>query len=204
MDSFSYVIVLYSVILGLALAELLGGFALMVRGHKLKMLEAQTALMAVLVLLCILTEWVDAWNTLQSVTVDLAGLAAPTLLSISYYLAAAVVFPHREADHERLADYYQDRRQFIAGMLIAAAVFDNLIYVHRYIDNLHHRPAIFWLWALPYNSAIMGSLVALFFATAKRANVLLLTISILLLAVPYWENRHIARLIARHYGYAYD
>ena len=86
-------------------------------------------------------------------------------------------------------------------LLIAGAVFDNLIYLHRYIDNIHHRPAIFWLWALPYNSAIMGSLVALFFATSKRANIVLLTISILLLAVPYWENRYIARLIARHYGY---
>ena len=36
--------------------------------------------------------------SLLFVTVDSAGLWAPILLSILYYLAAAVVFPHDEAD----------------------------------------------------------------------------------------------------------
>ena len=110
MDRFSYFIVFYSLILGLALAELLGGFALMVRARALRKLEPQTALMAIVILLSIVTQWVDTWDSMKSVTVDLAGLGAPVVLAICYYLAAAVVFPHREADHERLADYYRERR----------------------------------------------------------------------------------------------
>jgi peptidoglycan/LPS O-acetylase OafA/YrhL len=201
MDSFSYLIVFYSLILGLALAELLGGFALMVRAHALKKLEAQTALMAILILICIITEWIDAWNTMKSVTVDLGGLAVPILLAISYYLAAAVVFPHREADHERLADYYQDRRPFVAGALVAAVVLDNITYLHIYTHDLQERPAIFWLWQLPYNLAIATSFIALLFVRSRRANIGFLVMAILLLTVPYWQNQYMGHVIARHYGY---
>ena len=204
MDSFSYVIIFYSLVLGLALAELLGGFTLMVRAHALRKLEAQTALMATLILVCILTEWVDAWRTMKSVTVDLRGLGVPIFLAISYYLAASVVFPHREADHERLADYYQDRRPFVAGALVGAELFDNIAYLHRYIDTFQHRPAVFWLWTLPYNLAIDASLIALVFVGSRRANILLLTSLILLLIIPYWDAGSMVRLISRHYGYPLD
>jgi hypothetical protein len=200
-DSFSYFIVFYSLILGLALAELLGGFALMVRAHALKNLEAQTALVGALTLLNIVIEWVDSWNSLKGVTIDLAGLWAPVLLAISFYLAAAVVFPHREADHERLADYYQERRPFIIGMLLAASLLDNFTYRHIFIDDFQHRPAVFWLWVLPYNVAINGSLAALLFVCSRRANILLLSGLILLFTVPYWDGNAISLMIARHYGY---
>jgi hypothetical protein len=157
--------------------------------------------MAILILICIVTEWIDAWNTMKSVTVDLRGLGVPILLAISYYLAASVVFPHREADHERLADYYQDRRPFIAATLVAAVLLDNITYLHVYKSDFQHRPAIFWLWQLPYNLAIATPLVALLFVRSRRANIVLLTKVILLLTIPYLQNQYMSHLIARHYGY---
>ena len=48
MDQFSFFFAFYGLILGLAVAELLSGFAGMVRGHALKKLDAQTALAALL------------------------------------------------------------------------------------------------------------------------------------------------------------
>lgn len=189
MDSFSYLIVFFSIILGLALAELLGGFALMVRSRSLKKLEPQTALMAVLILICIIADWIDAWHTMKAVTVDFAGLVVPILLAIVYYLAAAVVFPHREADHERLADYYQSRRPFMAGMLVAAAVLNNITYFHIYEEDLKTQPALFWSWDLPYNLAIAAPLVALLFVRSRLANLALLTIVIVLLVIPYWQSQ---------------
>jgi hypothetical protein len=200
-DSFSYFIVFYSLILGLALAELLGGFALLVRAHALRKLEAQTALVAILTLLCIVTEWIDAWHSLKSVTVDLAGLWAPVLLAIAYYLAAAVVFPHREADHERLADYYQERRPFIIGMILAASLLDSFTYRHIFIGDFQHRPAVFWLWVLPYNVAIDGTTAVLLFVRSRRANILMLAALILLLTIPYWDGDAISLMIGRHFGY---
>jgi hypothetical protein len=189
MDSFSYLIVFFSMILGLALAELLGGFALMVRAQALKNLEAQTSLMAILILICIIADWIDAWHTMKSVTVDFAGLVVPILLAIAYYLAAAVVFPHREADHERLADYYQSRRPFMAAMLVAAVVLNNISYFHVYEEDLETQPAVFWSWDLPYNLAIAAAFIALLFVRSRRGNLALLAATILLLAIPYWQTQ---------------
>ena len=92
MDSFTYFIAFYSLILGLGLTELLAGFAHMVRAKALKKLEPQTALLAVFVLVDICSVWIDSWLTLKHVTVDFAGLWAPVLIAICLYLAASVSF----------------------------------------------------------------------------------------------------------------
>jgi hypothetical protein len=200
-DSFSYFIVFYGLILGLALTELLGGFAHMVRAKALRKLEPQTALLAVFILIDICSTWVDGWLSLKTVTVDFAGLWAPVLLAICFYLAAAVVFPHDEADHERLADYYRERKRFIVGLLLAGEMLIHVTYLGVFEDRLAHQPAVFWLWTIPYNAAIEGSMVALLLVRSRRANIALLVALILLLTIPYWDQSGIQNAVARQYGY---
>jgi hypothetical protein len=200
-DSFSYFIVFYGLILGLALTELLGGFAHMVRAKALKKLEPQTALLAIFILIDICSTWVDGWLSLKSVTVDFAGLWAPVLLAICFYLAAAVVFPHDEADHQRLADYYRERKRFVVALLLAAEMLIHVTYLQVFKDRLAHRPAVFWLWTVPYNLAIESSMVALLFVRSRRANILLLTALILLLTIPYWDQSAIQNAVGRKWGY---
>jgi hypothetical protein len=200
-DSFSYFIAFYSLILGLALTELLGGFAHMVRARALKRLEPQTALLAAFILVDICSTWIDGWASLKSVTVDLEGLWAPVLLAICFYLAAAVVFPHDDADHERLADYYRERKRFIIAMLLAAEMLIHVTYLGVFKDRLAHQPAVFWLWTIPYNTAIEASMIALLFVRSRRANIALLLALILLLTIPYWVHGSIEALIAHAYGY---
>jgi hypothetical protein len=81
-DSFTYFVAFYSLVLGLALTELLGGFAQMARAKHLKKLEPQTALLALFILVDICSTWIDSWLALKHVTVDFAGLWAPVLLAI--------------------------------------------------------------------------------------------------------------------------
>jgi hypothetical protein len=201
MDSFSYFIAFYSLILGLGLTELLGGFAHMVRAKALKKLEPQTALLAVFILVDICSTWVDSWLSLKHVTVDFAGLWAPVLLAICFYLAAATVFPHDEADHERLADYYRERKRFIVGLLFAAELLIHVTYLSVLEDRLAHQPAVFWLWNIPYNLAIEASMIALLFVRSRRANIAFLVALILLLTIPYWDQDAIPHALAREYGY---
>jgi hypothetical protein len=202
MDRFSYFVVFYSLILGLAVAELLGGFARMIRARALRKLEPQTALVALVTLLFLCATWVDGWDSLRSVTLDFAGLAAPVLLAICYYLAAAVIFPHHEADHERLANYYQERRPFIMSMLLATTVLENITYRTVFADNLQLHPARFWLWQLPYNVAITGSMLALIFIRSRRWNIVLLTLLLVLIAIPYWSNNAVGPAVAHSFGYS--
>jgi hypothetical protein len=191
----------YSLILGLALTELLGGFAHMVRSKALRKLEPQTALLAGFILVDICSTWVDGWVSLKSITVDFAGLWAPVSIAICFYLAAAVVFPHDDADHERLADYYRERKRFIVLMLLAGEMLIHVTYISVFKYRLEHQPAVFWLWSIPYNVAIEASMIALLFVRSRRANVALLVALVLLITIPYWDQGAITDAIARHYGY---
>lgn len=201
MDSFSYFIAFYSLILGLALTELLGGFAHMVRAKALKKLEPQTALLALFILVDICSTWVDTWISLRHVTVDMASLWAPVLITICLYLAAATVFPHDEADHERLADYYRERKRFIVILLLAVEMLIHITYLPIFEARIAHQPEVFWLWTVPFNLAIEASMVALLFVRSKRANIALLVVLLLLLLVPYWDQGSIQNALAHKYGY---
>ncbi|WP_155264627.1 hypothetical protein [Sphingomonas segetis] len=201
MDRFSFFFAFYGLILGLAVTELLGGFARMVRAKALRQLEAQTALLALLTFIVICATWIDAWNTLTQISLDFEALAAPILLATFYFLAAAVVFPSDPAEFGQLAAYYADRKRFVVAMLLAAEVLVTFTFRGIILDMIQNKPAIFWLWFLPYNVAIKGSYVALLFVRGRTANVILLAVLILLFMIPYWENNAIAGVIARHYGY---
>jgi hypothetical protein len=201
MDSFTYFIAFYSLILGLGLTELLGGFAHMVRARALRKLEPQTALLALFILVDICSTWIDSWVSLKQVTVDLAGLWAPVLIAICFYLAGATVFPRDEADHERLADYYRERKAFVVGMLLAIEMLIHVTYLPIFEERIAHRPEVFWLWTVPYNLAIEATMIALIFLRSRRANIALLVLLLLLIMVPYWDQGAMQHAVARHLGY---
>jgi len=200
-DSFTYFVAFYSLILGLGLTELLGGFAHMVRAKALNKLEPQTALLALFILVDICSTWVDSWLTLKHVPVDFAGLWAPMLLAICFYLAASVVFPHDEADHERLADYYRERKRFVVGLLLAGEMLIHVTYLPILEQRFAHQPELFWLWTVPYNLAIEASMVAIMFLRSRRANVVLLVVLLLLIMIPYWDQGSIQNVLAGQDGY---
>jgi hypothetical protein len=201
MDRFSFFFAFYGLILGLAVAELLGGFARMVRAKALRQLEWQTALLALLTFIVICATWIDAWNTMGKITLDFEALWAPILLATFYFLGAAVVFPSDPAQFGELAAYYADRKRFVVAMLLAAELLVTFTFRTIIVEMIQNKPAVFWLWFLPYNLAIKGSYVALLFVRSRRANVAVLAILILLFMIPYGENNAIAAAIARRYGY---
>ena len=183
------------------MTELLGGFARLVRARALRKLEPQTALLGLLTFIVICATWIDAWNTMTKITLDFEGLWAPILLATFYFLAAAVAFPSDHAEFDQLATYYAERKRFVVGMLLAAEVLVSFTFRGVIIDELHARPAIFWLWFLPYNLLIKGSYVALLFVRGRRANIATLVALILLFMVPYWVHGAMEQLISRHWGY---
>ena len=201
MDRFSFFFAFYGLILGLAVTELLGGFAAMARAKALRQLEPRTALLALLTFVAICATWIDAWDSLRTITLDFAGLWAPILLATFYYLAAAVVFPSDPADFGRLGDYFADRKRFVIAMLLAAELLVTFTFRDVFAQVSAERPAHFWLWLLPYNLAIVGAYTALLLAKSPRANIVLLALLLLLFFIPYWEQGSIGAAIDRHWGY---
>jgi hypothetical protein len=200
-DQFSFFFAFYGLILGLAVAELLGGFAGMVRGHALKRMEAQTALTALLTFVLIVATWVDTFTMDRAITLSFSDLWPPILLATFYYLAAAVIFPRDPRQFPHLRAYFAARRKFIVGMLFAAELVD--FYANRYwvADRYYHQSAAFWAWTVPYNVAIKGVFLALFLVRGRRATIALLATQLLLFMVPYWHAGEIERFWLRLLGY---
>ena len=201
LDKFSFFFAFYGLILGLAVAELLGGFAGMVRAHALKKLEAQTALVALFTFVLIIATWVDAFKMSQGITLDFGDLWAPILLATFYYLAAAVIFPHDPGQYAHLRAYFAARRRFVIGMLFAAEIVDAITDRAFFIDMYRHNPPFFWGWLLPYNTAIKGCFLALFLVRGRRATIALLIVQLLLFLVPYWNPGAVDHAVMRLFGY---
>jgi hypothetical protein len=187
-DRFSFFFGFYGLILGFAATELLSGFAGFVRARALRRIEAQTALIGIFTFLAICATWIDAWDTLRAVSLDFAGLWAPILIATFYYLAATVIFPRETAEFDRLALYFAERKRFVVAMLLAAELLVFFTFTGNFVQTFHEQPAVFWLYTVPYNVLIKGSMVALLFVRGRTANIALLALLILLFVIPYWEH----------------
>jgi hypothetical protein len=199
MDRFSFFFAFYGLILGLAIAELLSGFARYARVRRLRDLEAQTALLATFTFLVICATWIDAWTTLQTVTLNLQGLWAPILIATSYYLAAALVFPHESDALDDLASYYRRRKRFVVGMLVAAELLVSVIFLPRYEDTIAHKPAVFWLFHVPFKALILGAYAWLMLARSRRSNIAALIALLIIFTIPYWTVGGISSWVDRHF-----
>jgi hypothetical protein len=197
MDRFSFFFGFYGLILGLAVTELLGGVTAMVRHHALKKLEAQTALLAVLTFIAICGTWIDAWNMLQSVTLDFSDLWAPVLLAMAYYLAAGVIFPREREQFAHLNMYFTARKRFAVTMLWAAFLLETYTIRSALEERLRDDPSTFWWWLVPFFVTVNACFLALLLVRSRRANIAMLVASILLAFAPYWHEGVLAQIAER-------
>lgn len=197
MDKFSFFFAFYGLLLGLAVAELLGGFARMVRARAIRKLDAQTALAGVLTFLLICATWIDAFDRFKNVSLDYGGLWAPILTGTAYFLAATVIFPTNDEEYSRISEYFMERKRFVVGMLLAAETLVNVTFLDAYIASLRERPLAFWAFLVPYNLAINGAFIALLLVKSRRANVILLSTLIFLFLVVYWSRGAIVTLLTQ-------
>jgi hypothetical protein len=203
LDRFSFFFTFYALMLGLAVTELLSGVARLVRA-RIQRIEPQTALLALLTFMIIVATWIDAFDSLRTVTIDLGGLWAPILLATCYYLAASVVFPSDPADFDDLDSYFHSRKRFVVLMLVLAEVFVTFTYRDVFAFLWANRPAEIFIWMIPYKLAIFAAFAALYVAQTRRANVIVLALSLLLFTLPNWHYGFIRHAIAAHWGYQID
>ena len=186
LDKFSFFFAFYGLILGLAVAELLSGFGNVVRAGLLKKIGAQTALLALFILLVICATWIDAWKSLRTVGLDFYGLWAPITIAILYYLSATIVFPRNPAEVSSLDDYFDQRKRFIVGLMLAAEFVVNYTFLPITEYNWQHDRSYFWWHLVFYNVLIKIVFVALFFARGKRQNIAALLALLAIFISIYW------------------
>jgi len=117
MDSFSFVFSLFGLLMGLALAEAIGGFgkALELR-HKIH-IGWLLPLLGLLITFDITSFWMVAWQSRSDIPVRFISLATGLVIFGIYYLIAQLAFPD---DIEMWPDldvyYFKHKRWLLGGM----------------------------------------------------------------------------------------
>src|SRR5690349_1755917 len=93
MDNFSFVFSLFGLLMGLALAEVIGGFgsALELR-HKIR-IGFLSPLLGLLIAFDLTSSWMVSWQDRAAIPVNFLSLAGGLIIFGTYYLIAQLAFP---------------------------------------------------------------------------------------------------------------
>ncbi len=122
MSQFEFFLAFYSLMLGLGVAQLLNGFGNLLRETPIPRLGLIMPLLGLQLLLELLSNFVYAWHKFDSIPITLPGLFLPTLIGVVYYLAATIITPANLSEWRTLDDYFDRRRRWIVGLMLAANI----------------------------------------------------------------------------------
>lgn len=181
MSQFEFVFVLYSLVLGLSLVELLNGLGrtlefMLAReaGDRAFSIGVLTPLLALFVILDLLSFWIFAWIVQEHVAADRFTVLGVLVFSSAYFLASRLVFP---TDPENFTDldthYFRVRRVVFAMLLVMVAVqWAFLLSVPDLAARLI-TPA-----GIGFTLVLVGLMAAGMVVRGKRANIAVLGLQI--------------------------
>jgi hypothetical protein len=120
MDPFEFFMTFYGLLLGLAVAELLLGFANLLRQRVRPKLGLLTPLLGAFVFLQLMATFIDAWTRLQGVSIAMEALALPTAIGVMLFFVSVIVVPRDLAEWTDLDEYFRANRRWALGLVIAA------------------------------------------------------------------------------------
>ena len=120
MSQFEFFMTFYSLLLGLAVAELLLGFANLLRHRARPKLGLLTPLLGVFVFLQLMATFIDAWSRLQGVSITMEALALPTAIGVLLFFVSVIVVPRDPDEWTDLDEYFRANRRWSIGLVIAA------------------------------------------------------------------------------------
>ena len=153
MGEFEYFFSFYGLLLGLTVAEVAIGFANSIDAHKQRPIGRLTPLLAVFVLLDITSFWVFTWSARDLISINWLTFGGALVISLSYFLSGALVFPRRPEEWASLDDHFWERRRYVFAGIILANVMLRILQLTRAL------PAWNDFWFFWHN----GSLLLMYF-----------------------------------------
>jgi hypothetical protein len=178
MSAFEFVFSLFGLLLGLSLAEVLGGLSRALQTRRKLRIGWLTPLLGLVVTLDLISFWTLAWIVRDRIPADRAAIMVGVILTGTYYLAATLVFPNEEEEWERLDDHYLRHK----GQVLGAVLFINLatyaaLWLHMGVPP--PRGPLFWGLTLVFVALLGAGMVI----GNKRANLAILSGLILLYGI---------------------
>lgn len=148
MSGFDFYFTFYGLILGLSVAQVASGFANALNSRRRSNLGFLTPLLSLFVLLDITTFWLYAWALRDQVTVTYGLMFGGLVVTITYYLAASLIFPREGDDWASLDEHYWSQKRLVIAGILAA----NLVVFGFTVFKA--PPAwtdwIYWAWWITY------------------------------------------------------
>lgn len=181
MSPFEFVFSLVGLLLGLSLAELLGGLAKAIKARRhASRIGAQplslghlVPMLALFLMLDIAGFWTYAWTVRDVMPPTYVTLVFGLLVTGLYYLAASWVFPEGLAERQELDCHYFEQKRLIFAIVILCNL---LAYAGRvYLSGMDIFK--YWTWASWVTTGSYFLFMALaMFARGKRWNTILLAL----------------------------
>jgi hypothetical protein len=171
MNHFEFIWAFYGLLLGLAVAELLGGFAALLRERAPPRLGIVTPLLGLQILVEMLTNYVDAWSLFRGRGgVSLGELAVPTLIGLLYYVSAVIIVPRQLSEWASLDDYFDKRRRWIVGTLLLANATITASFTHSWLARFSENRAWVGVYVVQVGS-LLGAYTFLLLTRSRRLSV---------------------------------
>ncbi|MNX68759.1 hypothetical protein D3C86_999570 [compost metagenome] len=124
MSAFEFFFSFYGLLLGLSVAELVGGFARVLHERERIRFGWLTPALALFVAIDIATFWNQAWVIFRGAPFNTFLLLVSLLIAATFYVAASVTFPRVSAEgaHDRvdLDAHFWAHRKLVFGCILAA------------------------------------------------------------------------------------
>lgn len=134
MSAFEFFFSFYGLLLGLSVAELVGGFSRVLHERQRVRFGWRTPLLALFVAMDVATFWSQAWIIFRGAPFNLALLFVGLVVASTFYIAASITFPRVTAEGVDqkidLDDHFWAHRRLIFTCILAA----NLIVVTLFIS----------------------------------------------------------------------
>lgn len=133
MSAFEFFFSFYGLLLGLCVAELVGGFARVLHEKERVRFGWLTPVLAAFVALDVVTFWNQAWVIFRGAPFNSALLIIGLVIASTFYVAASVTFPRltAEGQHGRidLDQHFWKHRRLVFGCIMTANLCVGLLFL---------------------------------------------------------------------------
>lgn len=177
MSGFEFVFSLFGLLLGLALAEGLGGLARALKAsHKVR-IGWLTALLGIFVSCDVVTFWAYAWTMRDLLAFDWPTLFGGFIITGLYYVSASLIFPDEPEDWGDLdGHFWKHRRKVLGGVVLCNVALLATVIVLGLMPNTWTVRTLFITWAFfPFSAVAIIS---------NRKQIVIMALIVLVLLYP--------------------
>lgn len=122
MSGFEFLFTFYSLLLGLAVANIATDFADMWRQRHTRMAGTSTVLLGLFILLSVAQQWISFWAGREILVMGPTNLLVCIAIAFPYIFASQAMFPAQHDGCTSLEDYYMAHSRVLFGVLLIPTV----------------------------------------------------------------------------------